>query len=108
MVSQYIGSREKEKSSLSAGQLVMISALFSLVLMAVILLLNRRLLGLLFGEVEEDVMEACVTYLRISAYSYRPLPYIMQVRPFTGAWERPMLPCTSLWLPTGSMWREMP
>ena len=55
---------------LSAGQLVMISALFSLVLMAVILLLNRRLLGLLFGEVEEDVMEACVTYLRISAYSY--------------------------------------
>ena len=70
VVSQYIGSREKEKSSLSAGQLVMISALFSLVLMAVILLLNRRLLGLLFGEVEGDVMEACVTYLRISAYSY--------------------------------------
>ena len=70
VVSQYIGSREKEKSSLSAGQLVMISTLFSLVLMAVILLLNRRLLGLLFGEVEGDVMEACVTYLRISAYSY--------------------------------------
>ena len=70
VVSQYIGSREKEKSSLSAGQLVMISVLFSLVLMAVILLLNRRLLGLLFGEVEADVMEACVTYLRISAYSY--------------------------------------
>ena len=57
-------------SALSAGQLVMISALFSLVLMAVILLLNRRLLGLLFGEVEGDVMDACVTYLRISAYSY--------------------------------------
>ena len=70
VVSQYIGSREKEKSSLSAGQLVMISVLFSLVLMAVILLLNRRLLGLLFGEVEADVMEACVIYLRISAYSY--------------------------------------
>lgn len=70
VTSQYIGSREKEKSSLSAGQLVMISTLFSLVLMAVILLLNRRLLGLLFGEVEGDVMEACVTYLRISAYSY--------------------------------------
>ena len=70
VVSQYIGSRKKEKSSLSAGQLVMISTLFSLVLMAVILLLNRRLLGLLFGEVEGDVMEACVTYLRISAYSY--------------------------------------
>ena len=63
VVSQYIGSREKEKSSLSAGQLVMISTLFSLVLMAVILLLNRRLLGLLFGEVEGDVMELSLIHI---------------------------------------------
>ena len=34
------------------------------------LALNRQLLRLLFGEVDRDVMEACVTYLQISAYSY--------------------------------------
>lgn len=36
-------------------------------------MLNRQLLRLLFGEVEPDVMDACVTYLRISAYSYPAL-----------------------------------
>ena len=34
------------------------------------LIFNRQLLRLLFGEVDQDVMTACVTYLRISAYSY--------------------------------------
>lgn len=38
-----------------------------------ILLANAPLMRLMFGRVEEDVMEACVTYLRISAYSYPAL-----------------------------------
>ena len=63
VVSQYIGSRDEKNGNLSAGQLVMISAVFSLAL-------NRQLLRLLFGEVDPDVMDACVTYLQISAYSY--------------------------------------
>lgn len=70
VISQYIGSGEKEKTSLSAGQLMMIAFVFSTVLMAAMLLFNRQLLGLLFGKVENNVMEACVIYLRISAYSY--------------------------------------
>ena len=37
------------------------------------MLFGRPVLGLIFGRVEEDVMEACVTYLRISAYSYPAL-----------------------------------
>ena len=70
VVSQYIGSRDEKTTNLAAGQLVMISAVFSAVVMAFSLVLNRQLLRLLFGEVERDVMEACVTYLQISAYSY--------------------------------------
>jgi putative MATE family efflux protein len=31
------------------------------------------MLGVLFGKVEPDVMQACITYLRISAYSYPAL-----------------------------------
>jgi putative MATE family efflux protein len=31
------------------------------------------MLGLLFGKVEPDVMQACITYLKISAYSYPAL-----------------------------------
>ena len=70
VVSQYIGSRDEKNGSLSAGQLVMIAAVFSTAVMVLSLALNRQLLRLLFGEVDRDVMEACVTYLQISAYSY--------------------------------------
>lgn len=35
-----------------------------------VLIFNESLLKLLFGEVENSVMDACITYLRISAYSY--------------------------------------
>lgn len=70
VVSQYIGRRERASANLSGSQLLMFSTLLSAVLMAVSLIWNRQLLGLLFGRVEADVMEACVTYLRISAYSF--------------------------------------
>ena len=68
VVSQYIGSRDRKNGNLSAGQLVMIAAVFSAAAMIFSLALNRQLLRLLFGEVDADVMEACVTYLQISAY----------------------------------------
>ncbi|HJD47035.1 MAG TPA: MATE family efflux transporter [Candidatus Mediterraneibacter norfolkensis] len=70
VVSQYIGSRDEKNGNLSAGQLVMISAVFSAAVTVFSLALNRQLLRLLFGEVDPDVMEVCVTYLQISAYSY--------------------------------------
>ena len=70
VVSQYIGSRDRKNGCLSASQLVMVSLVFSLGMMLSVLALNRYLLRLLFGEVEPAVMEACETYLRISAYSY--------------------------------------
>ena len=70
VVSQYIGSRDRKNAGFSGGQLLMISALFSVTVMAAVLLCQRPLLRLLFGEVEPDVMTACLTYLRISAYSY--------------------------------------
>lgn len=73
VVSQYYGRGQQDRASESVSQLLMISALFSAVLMSLILVLNRTLLTALFGQVEPEVMEACVTYLRISAYSYPAL-----------------------------------
>ena len=70
VVSQYIGSRDEKNGNLSAGQLVMIAAVFSAAVTVFSLALNRQLLRVLFGEVDPDVMEVCVTYLQISAYSY--------------------------------------
>lgn len=70
VVSQYIGNKNKENGNFSAGQLVTISTFFSVIIMIAVLIFNRQLLRLLFGEVENDVMNACIAYLRISAYSY--------------------------------------
>ncbi len=51
----------------------MFSTVFSIIIAIIVLIFNRTLLSLLFGKVENSVMEACVTYLRISAYSYPAL-----------------------------------
>lgn len=70
VVSQYVGKRDLDAASEASSQLLTVSGLFSLVISVIILCANRPLMGLLFGRVEPAVMEACVTYLRISVYSY--------------------------------------
>ena len=73
IVSQYIGSEKYKQANKSASQLFMISVVFSIIITIFSLVFNRSLMRLIFGKVEEDVMIACVTYLRISAYSYPAL-----------------------------------
>ncbi len=73
VISQYIGRKDYDNSIDSSSQLLMFSTIFSIGLMIVVLILNKWLLRLLFGQVEDAVMEACITYLRISAYSYPAL-----------------------------------
>jgi Na+-driven multidrug efflux pump len=48
----------------------MITGLISILMTVVVLLFGRQVFDLLFGNVETDVLEAGLTYLRISAYSF--------------------------------------
>lgn len=73
VISQYIGRNEKSAAGASASQLLLLSTSFSIILAGIILVGNERILQLIFGKVEDSVMEACVIYLRISAYSYPAL-----------------------------------
>lgn len=73
VISQYIGRKDSTHAGMSASQLLMFSTLFSIILSICILINARSILGLLFGNVEPAVMEACMTYLRISIYSYPAL-----------------------------------
>ena len=70
IISQYIGNRSFDLAGESSSQLLMISSIFSLLMGIFTLIGNETLLRLLFGSVDSDVMDACITYLRISAYSY--------------------------------------
>ena len=73
VISQYIGRKEMDTAGEAASQLLLFSAIFSILVSALVLIGNEKMLRLMFGKVESDVMQACITYLRISAYSYPAL-----------------------------------
>ena len=70
VISQYIGNKDQKNSVRSSSQLLMFSTLFSIVLAIFVLIFHKPILMALFGKVDADVMVACVTYIKISAYSY--------------------------------------
>lgn len=70
VISQYLGARDVESAKNGAGQLFHLAALAGVGIMALALAFARPLLGLLFGQIEPDVMDAALLYLRISAASY--------------------------------------
>lgn len=73
VISQYIGRQDRDRAGEAASQLLLFSTLFSVLIGFAVLAGNEAMLRLLFGKVERDVMDACVTYLKISAYSYPAL-----------------------------------
>ena len=73
VVSQYIGSGNRENADRSAGQLLTAATVISVVLMGITLIWNHQLLQFLFRRIEPDVMNACVIYLRIMAFSFPAL-----------------------------------
>lgn len=77
LISQYLGSEQKDQAAFSAGQLVQISALFSAGIAAACLFFRQGILRLFFGAVEPEVMEMALTYFVITACSF----------PFLGLYE---------------------
>lgn len=73
VASQYIGKKEKDGGIEASSQLLMITTLIGIVVMVGVILFNGPLLRLVFGQVENDVMQACVKYMVISAFSFPAL-----------------------------------
>lgn len=70
IASQYIGSRDRQHGTMAASQLVMITTVIAVVTEVIVLVFGKTIFSLLFGQVEQDVYRAGMTYLRISAYSF--------------------------------------
>lgn len=68
--SQYIGSGNKKESNRAAGQVVLMVLVISLAITIFGILGGERLLRLIFGTVEESVMENALIYFIITAISY--------------------------------------
>ena len=73
VISQYYGNGNKTKANAAASQLVMASITFSTILMKICLTFKFKLMNFFFGSVDPGVMDACITYLLFSAYSYPAL-----------------------------------
>ena len=70
VTSQYLGARQNKKAVDSAGQMILMSIVASVLLMVVGLVFAKQLLMLFFGAVEPEIMEAAVTYFYWNALSF--------------------------------------
>lgn len=70
ITSQYLGASDPRNAKKSAGQLVLMAGFFGCVIMVACLIFAESLLRLFFGTVSSDVMEAGLTYLRLTALSF--------------------------------------
>ena len=70
VTSQLIGAQDHHKANDSAKQLLFVTLLTGLVIMGAVILWQRPMLRLLFGSIDDDVMQNALTYLFISALSY--------------------------------------
>ncbi len=70
VVAQFIGSQNIFTARKSAGQVVLITFIISIIFMLVILGFNQLILNLLFGSVDAEVMQAATIYFILSCLSY--------------------------------------
>lgn len=67
---QYIGRGNEKDANKAAYQVTLTVFVISMVLTVMGLVFRRPLLSLAFGQIEQDVMEASVTYFTLSVISY--------------------------------------
>lgn len=70
VTSQLIGAKRRRDAESSAGQLVFASAVFGIAIAALCLAFAGGMLRLFFGAVSQQIMDAALTYFRITALSY--------------------------------------
>ena len=86
VTSQFIGARRIREAGDSAGQLVLLSLLSGLGILAFCLLCGRPVMRLFFGSITEDVMEAGLLYLRITRCPTRSWRCTTQAQRCSEAW----------------------
>ena len=70
VAAQYIGRKDTGNACRAAGQLLFVTVLVSLAVTAAALVGNCPLLMVIFGHVEQDVMDNAVIYFFLCALSY--------------------------------------
>ncbi len=70
VISQFLGANDAENAQQATGQLVLLAGILGVMAMVLCLVFTQTLLDLFFGTIEQKVMEASLTYFRITALSF--------------------------------------
>jgi len=70
VTSQFIGARQRDKACLSANQLLLVAFIISTVIMILSIAFRGQALRLLYGDIENNVLESAMIYFWITALSY--------------------------------------
>ena len=70
VVAQLLGARKNDRACDASKQLYLVVTVIALIISALVMLFRAPLLRLLFGTIEDDVMQSALTYLTVSVFSY--------------------------------------
>ena len=70
VVAQLLGARKNDRACDASKQLYLVVTVIALIISTLVMLFRAPLLRLLFGTIEDDVMQSALTYLTVSVFSY--------------------------------------
>ncbi len=70
IMSQYIGHRDYKQAKATANQIVYITVTMATVFMLLLMCFQERVLRLIYGELDADVLENCKTYFFLTLWGY--------------------------------------
>lgn len=70
VISQFIGAKKNEHACQAAAQLELMAFVVSLIISIFSILFAHNIIGLLFGNIDDEVFAACKQYLIITAISF--------------------------------------
>lgn len=68
--STYVGQKDIKRANQAARQVVLVSAFISFLLMVICLVFRNQLLRMIFGQIDQDVMQAASIYFLLTILSY--------------------------------------
>ena len=70
VVAQLLGARKNDRACDASKQLYLVVTVIALIISTLVMLFRAPLLRLLFGTIEDNVMQSALTYLTVSVFSY--------------------------------------
>ena len=70
VVSQYLGRGDEDECKVCTAQLISLMMASTIIIAGILIVFPKQILGLIFGKVDMSVMNAAITYLIITSFSY--------------------------------------